>query len=338
MSPLSAPAPMSAPLKQLSPTVFLSEPALKDTTQQQTASNNQPEAALPSPAVNPSRSPASSYHELIILFTWMSAHQKHIYKYVEGYRTRYPNAKIFVALSSPADIFYRRTSTQRRLLAPVVEAVRSSSCAASRTVVSGEPKILLHTFSNGGSYQARNFFLAYAAATAAVPGFPAHSKILDSGPGRATFGRSVLALSSALPHAWPIHFLLLALIYVVMSGYWIVFVPLGLADPLERARCALNDRDWMHGEKKRCYINSMTDPIVGWADVEAHARDASKKGFDVRCERFEETGHCAHVKADGGMRYWNIVHTLWNGEEGEKKGMAPEPKEDNLEKRPIGVL
>ncbi|KAL8660007.1 MAG: hypothetical protein Q9202_006861 [Teloschistes flavicans] len=315
MSLSSAPATLST-LKRLSPSVLLSEPALDDITQQQAVHDDQPEI------VTTSHSSTSNHQKLIILFTWMSAHPKHILKYVEGYRTRYPNAKILVVKSSPADLFYRRSSTQRRWLAPVVKAIESFSCTDTGA---DEPQIGLHIFSNGGCYQARSFFLAYRAATTAAP-FPTHSKIFDSSPGRATFKRSVLALSSGLPRAGLTRVLLLALIYIVMSAYCIIVVPFGLLGPIERTRNALNDRDLMQGERERFYVYSEMDPMVGWADVEAHAQDASKKGFEVRCEKFQGTGHCAHVRADDGVRYWNIVHSLWDG--GEEKTMAAVPNED----------
>lgn len=51
--------------------------------------------------------------------------------------------------------------------------------------------------------------------------------------------------------------------------------------------------------------------MVDWLDVEAHAQDAVKSGFVVRSEKFEGSGHCAHMRVEGGTRYWAIVKEMW---------------------------
>ncbi|KAL8721431.1 MAG: hypothetical protein Q9225_001906 [Loekoesia sp. 1 TL-2023] len=308
MSPSSAAAAASPPLIQLSPSVFVSEPSGSDAAPYTTSHEKDASLARtekPTPRGPSTQSPILTPRKLIILFTWMSAHPLHISKYVVGYRTRYPDSRILVIRSSPLDVFYTSTSTQRRHLAPALSAALSF-----RSATSSDTNVSLHIFSNGGSYQARNFLLAYSATTSKP--FPLHVTIFDSCPGRATFKRTVLALSSSLPHFWPARLLLLLWIYVLISVYWVVFIPFSIPDPIERVRQALNDPKIMQGETKRCYIYSETDPMVGWDDVEAHSQDASKKGFMVQHEKFEGSGHCAHVRIDGGIRYWAIVGALWN--------------------------
>ena len=114
-------------------------------------------------------------------------------------------------------------------------------------------------------------------------------------------------MSASLPPSQPSRGILFALLYVVICLYWLTFVPLGITDPIERIRQALNEKGLMSGEARRCYVYSMKDSMVGWRDVQAHAQDAESKGFVVRRERFESTEHCAHVRVDDGKRYWTIV-------------------------------
>lgn len=247
--------------------------------------------------------------KLIILVTWMSARLPHIFKYVFGYRARYPTSRILVIRSSPSDLFYRRTNTQRCRVAPAISAVLSS-CSFN----SANPEIILHIFSNGGCHQSRNLFLAYSQTTSCP--FPPHVTILDSCPGRASFKQSALALSSALPSFLPTRSFLLLLIYVIVGVYWVSFIPLGIPDPIERLRQFLNSRTELRGEIKRCYIYGDTDPMVGWGDVEDHARDAAGRGFKVQREEFQGTGHCAHIRLGGGKRYWAIVESLWRETQG----------------------
>ncbi len=289
----------TAALTQLSPSVYLSKPS----------DNNNATTVRTPPSANIQQvgltSSSSTDPQLIVLITWMSAHPLHISKYIVGYQTHYPTSHILLIRSSPPDLFYRPTSTQRRRVAPAVSTIMSSCIDKNNT----DPKILLHIFSNGGSHQTRNLFRAYSETTSCP--FPPHVTILDSCPGRGTFKRCVLALSSALPSSLPLRLLLLLLIYIIISGCWIIFIPFGIADPIERIRQALNDPVLMKGETSRCYIYSEADPMVSWHDVEAHARDAVKGGFVVRKEKFRESGHCAHIRVAGGSRYWAIVSEMW---------------------------
>lgn len=274
---------------QLSPVVYLYEPAEDDHS---------------NVFSSPSSSKRSSNPKLIILVTWMSAHPLHISKYILGYQAHFPSSRILLIRSSPLDLLYRSTRTQRRWVTPAVSVILSS-CTTTNT----KPELLLHIFSNGGSHQAHNLLRAYSEINSDT--IPSHVTIFDSSPGRSTFKRSVLALSSALPSTLPIRLFLLLIIYVIISVYWIIFVPFGIPDPIERIRQALNDRGLMKRETSRCYIYSEADPMVDWLDVEAHAQDAVKSGFVVRSEKFEGSGHCAHMRVEGGTRYWAIVKEMW---------------------------
>ncbi|KAL9042006.1 MAG: hypothetical protein Q9180_000902 [Flavoplaca navasiana] len=182
-------------MDQLSPSVYLLKPSMS-TKPFNLSTNSEPaDSAPPQESVfgKGSASESSSHApKIIILCSWMSAHPTHILKYVQGYRNLYPSSRIVVIRSAPQDLFYRRASTQQQHLVPVISAILSCYSTSSDT-----PSILLHIFSNGGSHQVRNLLLAYRKVTSGP--FPPHVTVFDSCPGRATFRRSVLALSSALP-------------------------------------------------------------------------------------------------------------------------------------------
>ena len=252
--------------------------------------------------------------KLIILMTWMSAQPSHINKYILGYHSLYPTTRILIVRSSPADIFYRSRKTQRRRVGPAISTIPASFPRTFPASNNEKPELILHIFSNGGSHQARNLRLAYRE-TISAP-FPPFVTIFDSCPGRATFKRSVLALSSGLPPSPLLRFLLLGLIYVTVSIYWLVFIPWNIPNPIERIRQALNDPKLMEGEKRRCYIYSKADHMVGWSDVEDHARSAAEEvGFKVRKEEFVGSGHCAHVRG-AERRYWEVVASFYQKNEG----------------------
>ena len=145
-----------------------------------------------------------------------------------------------------------------------------------------------------------------------VTSFPLHTTIFDSCPGRSTFKRTVIALSASLPTGpAPLRFTLLIWIYVLVSICWAVYVPLQVPDPVERNYRALNEPEIMSSEIGRRYVYSKEDPMVALWDVEAHARTAKERGFAVRMERFEGSGHCAHIMVAGGERYWRVVEEVW---------------------------
>ena len=306
-----APNPLSA-LTRLSPCVYSYHDSsttsfpLDSTSAYQDAGTHQAEmAATPRTqpiqlcSISPSHTP-----RLIVLATWMSAQPSHIAKYIQGYKTLYPASSILLIRSSPPDLLYRSTRTQRRRVAPAISKIFSAYKDTE-----GNETIILHVFSNGGSHQTLNLLRAYSENNHSP--FPPHVTILDSCPGRGTFQSSVLALSSALPKSQPLRLLLLLLVYWVVGIYWLTSRLFRIPDPIERVRRGLNDKELMKSESCRCYIYSESDAMVDWRDIEDHAVDAAEKGFSVQREKFEGSGHCAHARVAGGMRYWTIVDRLW---------------------------
>ena len=288
-------------LKQLSPNVYLLEPATKE--------DATPTASITSKSIASSDTPLP---KLIILFTWMGAAPSHISKYISGYRDHFPSSRLLIIRNSPADLFYRSSSTQRRWLAPAIDVLLSTISVLEKIEQNKQqkPDLLIHIFSNGGSTQLLNFLRTYYLATSSNV-FPSHIKILDSCPGTATFQRSVRAMAVGLPPAQPLRLLLLIVTYIVIAAYWLAFSLNVISDPIGLIRRGLNDKALIKGELKRGYIYSEADQMVDWRVVEEHARDAEAKGFVVRREKFVESGHVAHMRVGGGVRYWGIVEGMW---------------------------
>ena len=241
---------------------------------------------------------------LVVICSWMAAHSTHITKYITGYQTLFPTAPILLIRSEAPDIIYRSKATLRRRLEPAIDLVRSI-CAKEPS----RPEILLHVFSNGGSHQAINLLQNYQSAVG--QGFPIHAKILDSCPGRGNFKRSYLALSAPFDRQ-PGYLRLpssLAVV-IILCIHWVLVTLLRFENPIKTIRQGLNDKH-LTRETKRVYIYSDADRMVNWQEVEDHAADARSEGFAVDLERFEGSGHAAHVRVGGGERYWQIVKDLW---------------------------
>lgn len=65
-------------------------------------------------------------------------------------------------------------------------------------------------------------------------------------------------------------------------------------------------------EVRRAYIYSPIDSLTDYKDIEAHAAEASTRGFSVALEKFEDSAHVAHLWKDEG-RYWEIVRRTMEG-------------------------
>ena len=310
-SPTSTPVsnPLSN-LTQLSPSVYLFDPTKtakpacdsKDYDEKATATSGKDSTSVQE---RPSCISLSSEPKVIVLLTWMSAHPLHISKYISGYQVLYPDSRIVLVRNSVPDVLYRPSRTQRHWLNPAVDAI----IAACSTNQMKSPEILLHIFSNGGCHSLLNLIAAYKKKTSRS--LPLHVKIFDSCPGRGTVKESINSVSASLPKAQPLRAVLLMLLYAFMFVYWLILTPTGLPDPIERIRRALVDNARMKGEIWRCYIYSKMDFMVRWTDVQAHVSDALNRAFLVRVEEFADSGHCAHVRIDGGKRYWGIVRDFW---------------------------
>ena len=188
--------------------------------------------------------------KLIILVTWKSARPSYISKYLQGYQALYPTFSILLIRSTPADLLYRRTRTQRYRVALAVSII-VAACKST----DDEKAILLHAFSNGGSHQTLDLPRAYSETTSSP--FPPHVTILDSCPDHGTVQGSVRALSTALPKTQPLRLLLLLLICLVVGFHWLTSV-FGTPDPIQCIRQALNDKNLATSELSRCYIYSET--------------------------------------------------------------------------------
>jgi hypothetical protein len=53
--------------------------------------------------------------------------------------------------------------------------------------------------------------------------------------------------------------------------------------------------------------------MIGWRDVEEHAREAAGEGgFTVELVRFEGSAHVGHMRRDP-ERYWRTIEGVWFG-------------------------
>jgi hypothetical protein len=263
--------------------------------------------------------------ELIILCTWLGAARKHIDKYIASYRTIAPNAKILLIQSDVATVT-SSYPTQRKAIMPAVEVVRAvlKECTylTSTTVSSTDgttkkyqgPRILLHTFSNGGPISATALLLAFH--THMTLPLPLVGIIMDSGPAAGYYWKSYNAMVLSLPPG-----VLRSAGYVFVHGILLglfASVALGRYEyPEVLVRRTLLDETFVCGmetDARRgiCYLYSKTDRMTDWKDVIEHAAMAREKGWDVGEVVFERTAHCNHFAKNEEV-YVGEMKRMWNG-------------------------
>ncbi|RMZ48146.1 hypothetical protein AFCA_008854 [Aspergillus flavus] len=93
--------------------------------------------------------------QLIIICTWLGASPKHISKYIDMHRAVAPHARLLL-IESEVSILVSSYARQRRLIRPAVDVVLETLVETENGSTSdAPPRMLLHTFSNGGTNTAR---------------------------------------------------------------------------------------------------------------------------------------------------------------------------------------
>jgi len=100
-------------------------------------------------------------------------------------------------------------------------------------------------------------------------------------------------------------------LHVAVSFHLLLYMVTGQVDKIERARIDLNSKELFDGDAERLYVYSVVDELVAWKDVEDHGEDAERKGWVVRREKYESSGHAGHIMKDE-KRYWGAVQKLWS--------------------------
>ncbi|MCJ1375575.1 hypothetical protein MMC20_006812 [Loxospora ochrophaea] len=236
--------------------------------------------------------------DTIILSAWNNAAQRHMSKYISGYTTLYPNARLLLLTTTTPDLVYRTTSSQNATLSPVVDAL----CAQPND------RLLIHCFSNGGAYKFTELCTAYRNTTGNV--LPIRAMILDSGPdnGR-SFKRSLAAVVQGLPKQWHLRIPGMFIAYILVGVVWLRSF-FNQKSAIEKMYKNLNEPKVIDINARRCYVYSQADDMVWWKEIEAHSQDAEAKGWKTAKEKFEGSMHVGHVRLDG-QRYWKIVTDTW---------------------------
>ncbi|KAK4675309.1 hypothetical protein QC764_503200 [Podospora pseudoanserina] len=277
----------------------------------------------PSPTLTHHTSPNPP--QLIILCTWTSAKPAHIAKYTTAYQSLHPTTPILLITTHITDLIIHSIPHKAKSLLPALTYLLSLPATTPGPYFSpfSPPtarlppgSILLHTFSEGGSFAAVSLattYLHYSKQKLPVGAF-----IFDSTPGSPTpsFASSTAAFARTLPGFCQHNVIRKSVGGVVYLSFrarsgnrdkgrrdWLHFTQLGLN----------NERLWDSSSESvpTTYLFSEKDDLVLWEDVQNHAVRAKRRSLMVR---FKETGHCGHVmrEREKGI-YWAAVRLTWEG-------------------------
>ncbi|KAF8709765.1 hypothetical protein AX14_013470 [Amanita brunnescens Koide BX004] len=239
----------------------------------------------------------------------------HLAKYMDGYDQLYP-AATQVLIRSEATTFFKPNWMNRASLRKVVEALEALGCIIPRNrkvvALQGATKhrIIIHTFSNGGCLQLTTLGtqLSHHKSNTSVS-----TIIFDSCPGTTSYSATLRAFNTMI-HFAPLRVLLAIYLYVSFTLFTVRKYLFGAPSFWERRRIQLNQPSvlpWLTKSSPRLYIYSTRDNMIRWQDVESHAKDAEEWCAHVRKERFEDTGHVAHMRKDP-ERYWGVIKEVWS--------------------------
>jgi len=246
---------------------------------------------------------ASNEPDLILVFSWMEAQLTHIQKYTEPYGKQYPGSTM-ILVRSYQTYWYTPTKTIINGLVPVAKKVEELN----------PKRVLVHCFSNGGSFALIDFIKAFQTVKDSQIPFPVSAIVLDSTPGTGEWSRGLIAFTAGVKS--PLAKYVGMAFYAGMYAWASIYIALtGAPDWFDAMRKDLLDKANLQTTAPRAYIYSKTDQLIDYHIVEAHIADAKALGISVLTEEFEGTPHVQHMRSDPD-RYWNIVQKTW------KQGLA----------------
>ncbi|KAJ8072118.1 hypothetical protein PM082_015676 [Marasmius tenuissimus] len=258
---------------------------------------------------------------VILIFGWMGAKLGHLQKYTKVHEEMYPDATQVVVRNEPG-FFLSREATRQRNLRPVVEVLEAVGCIPKNRKENGEttrPRILIHSFSNGGASQLYTLAkllqsrgiapLSYTPTTK-----PISALIIDSSPASGAIRTGSRAFTLHIRRAIfriPLQ-LTLAFLFVLR---WLFDKLTGTPPPFETLKRMLNSPHtlpWMDEKTPRTYMYSKKDELVPFEEVDEHVRKGREVAglVGVRNEVFETARHVDLARTEPG-RYWGTTSHSW---------------------------
>ena len=239
---------------------------------------------------------------IVLLFSWGGASTSTISSYVARYSILYPSTPVMIFRCPFTHLLPWPVSAQWQREAGLDNLIQTLSSS------SNDNGVLVHAFSNGGSYRFANIVAGYYFTTHAP--LPIRALVFDSAPAvSGVWTKSSTIVNATLRHRLVrLIGLIIMLVVTSMAAAWSTVT--WQHEPTTWTRKILNDPAYVRHTAPRVYIYSKEDQIVDDTDVEEHAEAARKRGYSVQLERFHGSQHVRHAQFDP-KRYWSIISRLW---------------------------
>ncbi|KAG9316047.1 hypothetical protein JVU11DRAFT_3712 [Chiua virens] len=244
---------------------------------------------------------------------------RHLLHYSRKYAELYPLATQIIVKCGASFVWTFDKAKKNRLL-PVVEALEGLGCLPTTNSANQEstrirPRILVHSFSNGGGIQLTTLGRLLSSKYPSIPDFSKQfvsALVIDSAPSIGNFRTIRLAFSIAIRN--PVaRYISLAIIYFLHALRLTLQIVLGMDMMAVQYIKTLQQPHflpWTNSQTPRLYVFSKKDEVVPWQEVQRHAEAAKMARLTVRCELYEESAHVAHMRLDP-KRYWGSIQDLW---------------------------
>lgn len=258
----------------------------------------------------------SAPDELVIICSWADGGRRAIARYLELYRTIAPETRILLIQCSASDLV-SPYAWQRASIKPAVQLLLDDGLLQqpSSHSTGGAPKIMLHSFSNGGSLTATQLLFLLQEATNAP--LPLVGIVMDSSPGGGTYSQTHQAIVVSKPRALVQRAAISLLAHAVLLPIWASYAVGREENSQTMMRRVFLDRAYVD-TTRICYLYSKEDPVTNWEYVHLHAEEARRKGWSVDELEFRGSSHCAHISVDK-ERYVAAVVKMWTGLRRESK-------------------
>ncbi|KAH8427780.1 uncharacterized protein LDX57_005486 [Aspergillus melleus] len=282
---------------------------------------------IPPSTAKPTPQTITAPPPLILLCTYLNASTAHINKYTSFYKRLFPTSRILLVTTSSEHFLFRSSKSWTTDLDPAVTALLALSGQGQGqdqrvgTEKEGQ-KILLHVISTGGATAAMKIAEAYKARSGTR--LPIAKMVLDSCPGVQGWGSTVGAFSVGLATSrdgglggWDwvlgrVKALVMGVALRVFFGVWfLIELVMSIENVVGVVRRRLNDKTLFRDDATRLYIYGGRDELVRAQDVEGHADEAEKSGYEVLRVRYGDSGHAGHLLQDEGRFRASVLH-LWD--------------------------
>jgi hypothetical protein len=250
----------------------------------------------------------SHHPHTIIIYGWGNGTARNVAKFADGYIALFPQSRQIIILTPIAKAMFANSHQRTVAMLPVVDALGALDGP-------GDSSILVQAMSNTGgvNYSAT----LYAFRERYGRPLPHQLLVFDSTPGSFTLSWPTLqrwsramSIGTANSFPWPVGLTqCLCGLFLLMNVFagWL----LGREAAGAFAMRITDDASYQMKQVKRLYLYSKEDDLIAYEDIEQCAAESRQKGYVLRTEIFEGSGHVGHMRMHS-QKYWSAVSRAWN--------------------------